>query len=347
MHAVLRRTALVATAMTAGFVGVLCTAGALFVNLRDIQDGGVLVGACAVLGVLLASLGAQRYAEWEARTIAGFLDVVARQAERLGTGDHDPAHLPVGVPEIDAVGSSIARSSRQLLGALSSEREFAADASHQLRTPLTALLMRLEEIGMTDNIDTVREEAAVAIEQAERLDATVATLLARSRRSGDVSRPVRVDHVLVLLQRHWQPRFELDHRSIAVTGARGVRVTSTETALEQILSTLVENALVHGGGTVSIDVRHSGPSVVVSVVDEGEGMTADMARRAFERHASTRSTGIGLPLARDLAERHGGRLELVSPRPAHFELFLSGAEDEAATAAPEGGSGGSAAAGGD
>lgn len=331
MSSVLRRVALVSAIVMLGLVAVVGAVSAAVVAARDIEGGAVVVGACVVVAAVVAGIVVVRYADRESTVLARHLTALADRAERLGTDDPAGAHPAVGIPEIDGVGTALTASARTLLDTLSSERDFAADASHQLRTPLTALLMRLEEIGTTQDIDTVREEAAVAIEQAERLDATVATLLARSRRTREALRGVRVDQVLALLQRHWQPRFERDHRSVAVTGARGVDVVASDAALEQILGTLLENALVHGDGTVTVDVRHSGPSVVIEVVDEGEGMTAGISRRAFERHVSTKSSGIGLAVARDLAERYGGRLELVDPRPARFALFLSSAEGTAGT----------------
>ena len=95
-------------------------------------------------------------------------------------------------------------------------------------------------------------------------------------------------------------------------------------ALSQVLSTLLENSLAHGRGTVDVEARRSGPSVVVEVSDQGDGVPAAIAPHIFERSVSTaQSTGLGLALARDLAEANGGRLELIQRQPAIFALFLS------------------------
>jgi len=139
---------------------------------------------------------------------------------------------------------------------------------------------------------------------------------------------VRIDKVVAELQRHWQPAFEEQRRAIRVTGVWGVRVFATEVALQQILATLIEHSLRYGGGTVHIDVRPSGPSIVVEVSDEGDGILPEEAPFVFERGASRSGTGIGLPLARDLAERYGGRLELVRATPVLFALFLSAYDAE-------------------
>ncbi|MDO5710915.1 MAG: HAMP domain-containing sensor histidine kinase [Micrococcales bacterium] len=308
---------------------------AAWLALRTVgPEGGGLIVTPEVLVPLsvamlaLLFLGLSVVVRDQARRIADPLVQLAEQAERLGAGDTRVIPRPCGIAEIDAVSDVLARSGRKLLTMLSSERQFAADASHQLRTPLTALLMRLEEISMTDDLEVVREEAASAIEQVERLGDTVATLLTRARHTTEAPQPVRVNRVLAELQRAWQPAYEARHRSIQVTGERGVSVFATDAALGQILGTLVENSLAHGDGTVRIEVRHSGPSIVIEVSDEGAGVRPDLAPFVFDRGQSTKSSGLGLGLARDLAEGHGGRLELVRLHPVLFAVFFSAVEDD-------------------
>ena len=247
-------------------------------------------------------------------------------AERLGKGEGHLVATDSGIDEVDRISSVLVRSAQQLSQSISSERSFASDASHQLRTPLTALLMRLEEIAATDDIEVAREEAAVAISQVERLSRVVDELLQRRRSVPETARPeVVLDSVLASLQREWQPAFETARRSIRVHGERGLSVRATPIALSQVFSTLLENSLVHGRGTVEIQVRRSGPSVVVEVCDEGDGVSATMAPHIFERSVSSGAggTGLGLALARDLAESFGGRLELIARTPATFAVFLS------------------------
>lgn len=253
---------------------------------------------------------------------------LTEQAERLGAGDARYERIRSGIAEIDRVSDVLSNSAQQLLASLSSERDFASDASHQLRTPLTALLMRLEEISLTEDLTVAREEANIAIDQVERLNATVDALLARSRTHAPTATaaPTSLDAVLAQLQREWMPAFEAAQRTVRVSGERGLRLITTPVALGQILSTLIENSLVHGKGLVRIDARRSGPSVVVEVSDQGPGVSPELAPHIFERSVSTKSTGLGLGLARDLAESHGGRLELVQGYPVVFALFLSAAE---------------------
>jgi signal transduction histidine kinase len=138
---------------------------------------------------------------------------------------------------------------------------------------------------------------------------------------------VSLDSVIASLQREWQPAFEQARRSVRVHGQRGLSVRATPVALSQVLSTLLENSLAHGSGTVDVEARRSGPSVVVEISDQGAGVPAAIAPHIFERSVSTaQSTGLGLALARDLAEANGGRLELIQTKPAIFALFLSEAD---------------------
>src|SRR6476646_7564783 len=270
-----------------------------------------------VVGVLVASAQARKFSEP--------MTELADRAERLGAGESRFQPLVSGIAEIDRVSEVLSRSAQQLKRSLASERDFASDASHQLRTPLTALLMRLEEISVTDDLGVVQEEANIAIAQVERLTRVVDDLLARSRSGHDAPRPsVSLDSVIAALQREWQPAFEQARRSVRVHRQRGLSVQATPVAMSQVLSKLLENSLAHGRGAVDVHARRSGPAVVVEVSDQGEGVATAIAPHIFERSVSSaKSTGLGLALARDLAETNGGRLELIQTQPAIFALFLS------------------------
>ena len=288
--------------------------------LRPLPLVGIVVGlsvVAVIAGVLVASLQARRFAEP--------MNQLVDRAERLGAGESQFQPLVTGIREVDRVSEVLARSGHQMTRSLASERDFASDASHQLRTPLTALLMRLEEIAVTDDLAVVREEASIGIVQVERLTTVVDELLSRTRSGHEVKPPtVSLDSVIASLQREWQVAFEQARRSMRVHGQRGLFVRATPVALSQVLSTLLENSLAHGRGTVDVEARRSGPSVVVEVSDQGEGVPAAIAPHIFERSVSTaQSTGLGLALARDLAEANGGRLELIQRQPAIFALFLS------------------------
>lgn len=282
--------------------------------------GAVLVIAVAVLQVVLAVLLARFIALRQSRRLTEPMTALAEHAERFGAGASRLRPMDSGIPEIDRVSDVLARGSANLARQLAEQRDFAADASHQLRTPLTALLMRLDEIASIDDLEAAHHEASIAISQVERLTKVVDDLLSRSKSE---QAAVSLDSVLAALQREWQPAFARARRTVHVHGERGLYVQATSSAVSQMISTLFENSLQHGRGTVDVQARRSGPSVVLQVSDQGEGVPADIAAHIFEREVSSSGSGLGLALARDLAAANGGRLELLSARPAVFALFLS------------------------
>lgn len=332
------RSTVVAVMSAVLLVGVPITALAIWLRARwsagrGTADQGLERDLVMIIGLLIvlsavAVLVAVVLAARQAQRLGKPMGELADRAERFGAGESRYTPMHSGIAEIDRVSQVIERSARSLTRNLAAEREFASDASHQLRTPLTALLMRLEEISSTDDLTIAREEATIAIAQVERLTGVVDDLLSRARRPPtDEERSVPLDSVIATLQREWQPAFAQARRSIKVSGERGLRVTATSAALSQVISTLLENSLAHGRGTVSMDARHSGPSVVLEVSDQGKGVDPELAPHIFERSVSSgSSTGLGLALARDLAEAQGGRLELIQAQPVIFALFLSEAE---------------------
>ena len=341
MRRVLDRMALVGAVVCAGLFVLLSTVVVAWAvtqrpdattswvsdpSVGVVRFGALMLGVGAISGgaAYLSTLGARARVEQSSQELV-------QLANRFAAGEARLTPVHSDIDEIDHVSGVMNRRAHDMTKSLAAERDFAADASHQLRTPLTALLMRLEEISETDDAEVVKEEATIAIAQVERLTRVVDDLLGRTRGSGGPSPAVSLDSVIAALQREWQPAFEQARRSVRVRGERGLFVRSTPVALSQVLSTLLENSLVHGRGTVDVHARRSGPSVIIEVSDQGDGVPAAMAPHIFERSVSSGaggSTGLGLALARDLAESNGGRLDLVQAQPARFALFLSEAETD-------------------
>ncbi|MEU8761911.1 ATP-binding protein [Streptomyces sp. NPDC048659] len=281
----------------------------------------MIIAGVALLCVVAAVLLAVR----QANKLASPLTDLAETAERLGSGDPRPRHKRYGVPELDRVADVLDASAERIARMLTAERRLAADASHQLRTPLTALSMRLEEVAMSDDLDTVREEATIALTQVERLTDVVERLLTNSRdpRTGSAV-AFDLDEVIKQQIAEWRPAYRSAGRAIVHSGKQHMRAVGTPGAVAQVLAALIENSLMHGGGTVALRTRVTGNQSVIEVTDEGPGVPADLGARIFERAVSGRSsTGIGLAVARDLAEADGGRLELLQQQPPVFALFLS------------------------
>ncbi|MFE9995811.1 ATP-binding protein [Streptomyces avermitilis] len=288
---------------------------------REVGRTLLIIAAVALLAVIAAVLLAVR----QANRLASPLTDLAETAERLGSGDPRPRHKRYGVPELDRVADVLDSSAERIARMLTAERRLAADASHQLRTPLTALSMRLEEITLTDDPDTVKEEATIALTQVERLTDVVERLLtnARDPRTGSAV-SFDLDEVIQQQLAEWRPAYRSEGRAVVSSGKRHLRAVGTPGAVAQVLAALIENSLMHGGGTVALRTRVTGNQAVVEVTDEGPGVPADLGARIFERTISGRnSTGIGLAVARDLAEADGGRLEMLQAQPPVFGLFLS------------------------
>ncbi|RBM08995.1 ATP-binding protein [Streptomyces sp. PT12] len=274
---------------------------------------------------LLAVAAAALLAVRQARRVSAPLTDLAETAERLGSGDPRPRHRRYGVPELDRVADVLDASAERIARMLTAERRLAADASHQLRTPLTALSMRLEEIIATQDRETVMEEAAIALAQVERLTDVVQRLLTNSRdpRLGSAV-GFDLDEIVIQQVEEWRPAYRSAERVIVHSGTQGLRAVGTPGAVSQVLACLIENSLMHGAGTVALRTRTTGNQVVVEVTDKGPGVPSELGSRVFERTVSGHnSTGLGLAVARDLAEADGGRLELLQQRPPVFALFLS------------------------
>jgi signal transduction histidine kinase len=224
------------------------------------------------------------------------------------------------------VADGLDTSARRLSSLLAADRELTADASHQLRTPLTALSMRLEEmIAAADDPDVVREEGSAALTQAERLADVVTQLLSPGRRAtGSTAALTGIDEIVQQQVIEWEPAFRRVRRKLVVIGVRGLQAHVTPGGLAQVLATLLDNALMHGGGTVTLQTSQNSRSVVIEVRDEGKGVPPELVSRIFERSVSGRpeGTGLGLFLARTMAAADGGRVVLIKPKPPTFAVFL-------------------------
>src|SRR6266571_2410419 len=288
---------------------------------QPIQLSPVQVG---VLG-LIALVVAAGLTMAQARRLARPLQDLARAADRIGSGVARPVGRRYGIAELDRVAEGLDNAAERVTDLISAEQDFAVDASHQLRTPLTALSMRLEEmVEAADDPGVVREEGAAALAQADRLAQVVGQLLGRARRSSSGAPQLSsIDGIVAQQVIEWEPAFRGVSRKLEVTGDKGLRAYVSSGGVSQVVATLLENALLHGGGTVTIRTAQTPRSVVIEVRDEGKGVPPDLAPRIFERSVSgAGGTGLGLALAKSVAASDGGQLVLVKPRPAVFAVIF-------------------------
>ena len=280
----------------------------------------LLIAALSLGGVLVAVA----LAALQARRLARPLEAIARRSEELGDGDFSVRAGRFGVPEIDAIARGLDSSARRIAVLVAREREFSANVSHQLRTPLTALRLRIEEAGGPNGGTTREEELGAALGEVDRLEATIADLLAHARLTGADS-PMTVNLGAVVHQHsaRWRPAFTSSRRALQVAADKNVLVRASRGTVGQVLDVLLDNALRHGSGTVRVDVSADRRNASVTVADSGSGIPDELQDRIFERGDSRAGgAGIGLHLARALAQSDNGSLRVVSGETTRFELRL-------------------------
>jgi signal transduction histidine kinase len=257
------------------------------------------------------------------RRLTAPISDLASHAERMASGDLRPAGERYGIAELDRLADSMDASVLRVATLLAEERSLTLDASHQLKTPLTALSLRLEELAEWPDDPEVRAEAAAALEQVERLSGVVDGLLL-DRRSPDAKRiSVSLAHVIHQQLAEWRPAYTAAHRELTAAVEVDESIEVDPGPVGQVVAALVENSLLHGCGRTTIEARALHDTVWIDVFDQGAGVADDIAAHVFDREVSgAGSTGFGLAAAQDAAVSVGGRIALVRRRPAHFRFFL-------------------------
>jgi signal transduction histidine kinase len=219
---------------------------------------------------------------------------------------------------LDSSGSALAQLVQR-------ERQLVGDVSHQLRSRLTALQLRLEPLTIHPDPEVV-DESKAAQEQADRLADALDELLAAARAASEEgAEPVDLPSMLPEFSEEWRQLLRSEGRNLRLRVPEGLRVRATPGRLREVIGVLLDNALRHGAGTVMVAARRGDVegTMVVEVSDTGSGVADELAPHIFERGFSGGgSTGVGLALARALVEADGGRLELSNRQPAVFSLFL-------------------------
>jgi two-component system, OmpR family, sensor kinase len=205
----------------------------------------------------------------------------------------------------------------RLENALEHERRFVADASHELRTPLALLRAELDlALRRPRSRDELEAAVRSAAEETERLSRLAEDLLLIAR-ADQGSVPLRLENVDVSLllenvRRRFAVRAHELGRDVAVTETAGLAVEADSLRLEQALGNLVDNALVYGGGRVTLRAVPTGDAVELHVADEGEGFPPSFVARAFDRFSradearNAPGTGLGLAIVALVAQAHGG-----------------------------------------
>ncbi|MFF8929575.1 histidine kinase dimerization/phospho-acceptor domain-containing protein [Streptomyces longwoodensis] len=303
-------------------IGVVrASSPAAAVRDRVLIAWAVLAGVCA-LALTVAVLVARR----QARALAAPLEDLSRHCRAVTAGDLSARAAPSNVAEIDQVARTHNEMLHRLTELLRHERDFAANASHQLRTPLTGLQLTLEA-GLAQDDDTrARPALQEALATTRRLHRTVEEVLRLSRFHGLPRRlapDTPVSQLLRETQQRWHGLFAREGRRLESEALEaGADAHVLGAPVTEILGVLLDNARVHGRGTVRITARDLGEAVAFDVTDEGavDGEASHLFDRG--RTGAGEGSGIGLSLARDLAVSLGGRLSLTGRCPAAFTLLV-------------------------
>jgi signal transduction histidine kinase len=293
-------------------------------------------GVIAALGG--AALGVAAMIGWrQARRLAKPVTNLAEAMDRLGQGDFSVrVATSTGIPEVDRAGHALDVTAEKLGDLLQRERAFSADVSHQLRTPLAALRITLES-SLVNRDRNAHDTLSVAVAELDRLEATVQELLAHARDTSRVRELIDFKSVLSLAERRWHGRMAAAGRPLHVEIDEIPSTRASTTAIAQIIDVLIDNAVTHGQGAVSVHVRRTGPGVALDVADEGRGIEEN-PQAVFDRGTSRiPGHGIGLALARSLAQAEGGQLLLRRARPHPiFSLILPAERPVAQAPVPAG-----------
>ncbi|XCB30719.1 ATP-binding protein [Arcanobacterium hippocoleae] len=275
----------------------------------------LIIGAFTI-GVLIALR--------QSRKISAPLIYLAASAEQLGAAQVRPQIHPSGIEEIDLVNQELERTADRVAGRIAAERQFAAAAAHQLRTPLTALSMRIEEIQYLTDDPKIISETDIALEQIERLGGVINELMASTKKAAHGNmEALSIDDIFHQQKDEWERIFEHAGRELKFAIETDAIVLATPGSLAQILATLIENSLKYGAGKTTVRALKSASMIVIKVKDQGGGISEELAPIIFMRGVSAGgSTGIGLAVAKELAENIGGRLELTSRESAEFTLTM-------------------------
>ncbi|MFC0315697.1 ATP-binding protein [Gordonia phosphorivorans] len=281
---------------------------------------GVLVVVILVtlaVGVLVAFVTALR--------LTRPLRQVATRATAMARGDLSSPWPYYGIDELDRVTTALSEANTAVLRRLEREGQVIGDASHQLRSRLTAIHLRLDELTLHPDPHVVNE-AEEAMDLVENLAADLDEFVAASRADDGERTAVAVPEVVRGLAEDLESTFTAADRRIDVRIDGVPRpVSGRPGRLREALSVLLDNALRHGSGTVTVRVEDlaSADVVRITVSDEGDGVPDELVGEIFRRGVSgTSSSGVGLSLARALTEADGGRLDLASRRPAVFTIVV-------------------------
>jgi len=295
-------------------------------RIRAVWGWLALIG---VVGLLAGTFVSVRLARW----VGSPLHTLDQAAQRLGEGALEVrAPAGQGPQEVRRLAATFNTMAGRTEALVHGHRTVIADVSHQLRTPLAALRLRLDLLAGDVDGDAAQELVG-AQEEIARLSRLVDGLLAVSRAESTVPRPVavRVDQVVAERLAAWEPVAAERGVSLTSGGAGGLTVFLGAGDLEQVLDNLLANALdaAHEGGAVRIGAAATSglagqAAVELRVVDDGPGMSVRAREAAFRRFGNPEAggTGLGLAIVHRLVTANGGAARLEDSEGSGLTVVL-------------------------
>jgi signal transduction histidine kinase len=266
----------------------------------------------SLAGLVAAIVTATALARWVSRPLGG----LGAAAQRLGRGEFDArAPATAGPPEVRRLTSNFNMMAGRLETLLSGHQAMIADVSHQLRTPLAALRLRLDVLALAAPAHAA-DELAGAQDEVVRLSRMVDGMLAVARAENVTSPAVAVPVNVVIAERAaaWRPAADEKPVTLETASSGPLWARLSEGHLEQVLDNLLANALeaVPAGGRVRVASAPAEGMVRVVVADDGPGMTPQQRRTALRRYvtATPGGTGLGLAIVHRLVTTDGGTIAL-------------------------------------
>ena len=263
-----------------------------------------------------------------ARTLAPVQDLTERLAEITAGDGSLRLPVPETADEIRGLAVTANRTLERLEAALDQQRRFVSDASHDLRSPITAMRTELEMALLDPDDNDWRETASKLLASLERLQRIGGDLLTLARLdAGEPGALEPVDLGELVAAETARPR----SKQVATSLQPGVVVTGDRHRLARLLTNLLDNAERHAESTITVTVRAEGGQAVMEVLDDGAGIAPEDRERVFRRflrldaarNRDAGGTGLGLPIAREIAEKHHGTLRIEdSDRGARFVLRM-------------------------
>jgi signal transduction histidine kinase len=280
-------------------------------SVRRTTFGLLAIGIAALVAGLLLAWGL-------AGSLSRPLTRLAAAAKRLGSGDLSARAEDVGgAKEVEELGHSFDDMADRLERTVSAQREFVANASHQLRTPLTGMKLRLESAIAESREEDVRHQLEAADREVDRLSEIVNRLLDMSREieEGEPTH-VDLDDAVARAIARWNERAGRLETTLSVQGEGGT-AQGNPSDLDQVLDNLLDNAIAYAPGEITVESGQQNGHAFVAVQDHGPGIPQDELARVTERFyrgkgTPTGGSGLGLAIARDLVEKWGGTLAVTS-----------------------------------